>query len=94
MANAAFALRQAPAVFSHDGLQCLFVQAEVSRPMFQPAVLIFQTSQQLRFAHFHPAILTLPAIQRRFAHTVLAANSATFRPRPRVLSESRRSVLR
>src|ERR1700687_4417631 len=85
--------RQAPPVFSHDGLQRFFVQAEVSHQMFQPAVLIFQTSQSLRFAHFHPAVLTLPAIQRGFAHPVRGPNLPPSVP-PRALSESQRSALR
>src|SRR5437899_10676760 len=39
--------------------------------MFQTAVLVFHTSQPLRFANLHPAVLTLPAIQRRLADAVL-----------------------
>src|SRR5947208_8661533 len=82
VANAASALKpQAPAVFSQDRLQRCFVQAEVSHQMFQPPVLIFQTSQPLRFAHFHPAVLALPTIQRGFAHTVLAGQFCHLPPR-------------
>src|SRR5713101_8205092 len=63
--------RQAPPVFSYDRLERFFVQAEIGHQLLQPAVLVFQTPQPLRFPNLHPAILTLPAVQRRLADAVL-----------------------
>jgi hypothetical protein len=40
---------------------------------FQLAVLFFQLTEPLRLAHFQPALLRLPAVERLFADAMLAA---------------------
>ena len=40
--------------------------------MFQPAVLVFQALQALRFAHLHATVLAFPGVDRRFANAVLS----------------------
>src|SRR5437764_4093565 len=49
--------------------------------MLQPAVLIFQALQALRFADFHAAVLALPRVDCRFADSVLARQIRHFLPR-------------
>jgi hypothetical protein len=52
-------------------LERFFVQAEIGHQLLQPAVLVFQTPQPLRFPNLHPAVLALPAVQRRFRYSKL-----------------------
>src|SRR5271163_3580770 len=49
------------------------MQAQLRHQQLQTAVLVFHRLQPLRLAHVHAAVLRLPAIERRRADPMLAA---------------------
>src|SRR3984957_9992321 len=72
--------RQAPSVFSDHRFQRLAVKAQLRNQQLQTAVLVLHRLKPLRLAHFHPAVLRLPAIKCCRADPMLPANIRRLHP--------------
>ncbi len=69
-----------PTIFSQQILQRRIVRHGVGQQLFQPSVLGLEATHPLGLRHLEAAILSLPVIERRVAHAVLAAEFSDRHP--------------
>jgi hypothetical protein len=73
-------------------LQHVLVEAEIRNQLLQAGVLLAQVLDLFGLAHFHPAVLGLPGIDRVLAHALFPRNILGRAPRLNLLQ--RRDDLR